>query len=128
MRPFFLFTDWAFIIYWVVTALAALKIVTIPPEYLFNGYEIPRVVAWNWSFFPLDIIFSLVGLRAVSLYKKGNPRWYEYALISLVLTFCAGLMAISYWALVGDFQLSWWIANLFLIVWPSWFLVKIIQA
>jgi hypothetical protein len=42
--------------------------------------------------------------------------------LSLALTSCSGLMAISFWAIRGDFDLSWWLPNLFLLVYPLFFL------
>lgn len=39
-------------------------------------------------------------------------------LISLVLTSTAGLQAIAFWALRGDFALEWWAPNLFLLLFP----------
>lgn len=39
-------------------------------------------------------------------------------LISLVLTSTAGLQALAFWALRGDFTLSWWAPNLFLLLFP----------
>jgi hypothetical protein len=34
-------------------------------------------------------------------------------------------MAISYWTLTGDFDPSWWIPNLFLMLWPLPFLIRL---
>jgi hypothetical protein len=39
--------------------------VTISDAGLYAEADNPRVVAWNWSFFPLDIAFSLTGILAV---------------------------------------------------------------
>jgi hypothetical protein len=47
------------------------------------------------------------------------------ALISLVLTFCSGLQAIAFWILRADFDLSWWIPNLFLMIYPIFFIIRI---
>ena len=42
--------------------------------------------------------------------------------MSLSLTFCAGLMAISFWAIRGDFDPTWWGVNLALMIWPLFYL------
>ena len=118
-------TDVGMLLYWVATILMALKLLNIPPDWLFNDYEDPRVVAWNWSFFPIDLAFSLTGLKALQLEKRNDNSWRMWAVISLTLTVCAGLMAISYWVLVKDFALSWWIPNLFLMIWPIPFIIKL---
>ncbi|MEP1420379.1 MAG: DUF5360 family protein [Erythrobacter sp.] len=60
-------TDIGMIGYWVVTAMMALAILDIPGEYLFKDYHDPRVIAWNWSFMPLDVIFAVTGLWACGL-------------------------------------------------------------
>lgn len=111
-------TDFGMLTYWVVTALMAMSILSIPGEYLFKNYDDPQVMAWNWSFLPLDVLFSLSGLWALRLEKRGDPNWRNWALVSLTLTVCAGLMAISYWVLVRDFDPNWWLPNLFLMLWP----------
>ena len=49
------------------------------------------------------------------------------ALVSVVLTFCAGLMAVAFWTLRGDFDLGWWIPNLYLVVWPLWAVRRLIR-
>lgn len=115
-------TDIGMLAYWCITALMALSVLSIPGELLFKDYHDPRVVAWNWSFMPLDIIFAITGLWALRLEKSGDSRWKIWAAVSLSLTMCAGLMAISYWAIVGDFDPAWWIPNLFLLLWPIPFL------
>ena len=85
---------------------------------MYAGYGQRLVDAWNWSFAPLDIAFAIVGLLAVRLAARGDERWRQYALVSLVLTMCAGGMAISYWSILGDFQAAWWIPNLMLLILP----------
>ena len=117
-RRLMFFTDMGMLLYWVITAAMALSLLNIPGEWLFKDYHDPRVVAWNWSFFPLDILFSLSGLASLRMERKGDPNWKLMATISLTLTVCAGLMAISYWLIVQDFDPTWWIPNLFLMIWP----------
>ncbi|GBF49336.1 hypothetical protein LPTSP4_08470 [Leptospira ryugenii] len=117
LRYFFLVVDIGFIIYWIITLLGV-----IPNEYLFKDYENPILSAWNWSFLPLDLMISFTGLRSLWLYRKDRPVWKSWALVSLTLTFCSGLQAISFWALRQDFDLSWWIPNLFLLLYPIFFI------
>ena len=106
-------TDIGMLTYWSVTALVALDVIQIPTEYLFKDYNDPRVIAWNWSFLPLDLLLSLSGLLALHLERRKDTRWVGVAIISLVLTHCAGLMAIAYWVLLGEFSWGWWLPNCF---------------
>ncbi len=115
-------TDVLFILYWTAAALSELHLISISPEYMYAGYENPRVVAWNWSFFPLDILFSIVGLLAIRADRLGNELWRPLATISLVLTATAGGMAVSYWTILGEFDPTWFIPNLLLLLWPICFL------
>jgi len=127
-RKLMFITGLGMLIYWSVTLLMAVKILDIPGEWLFKDYHDQRVMAWNWSFFPLDIALSLTGLRALHLEKVGHESWKAWAIVSLTLTVCAGLMAISYWVLVKDFDMMWWVPNVFLMVWPLPFLWKLAKA
>ena len=115
-------TDILFIVYWLVAALSVLGLLSVPPEMMYADYDDPRVVAWNWSFFPLDIVFSIVGLTAIQAFRSGNSIWRPLAIISLILTMTAGGMAVSYWALLKEFDPSWFIPNLVLLIWPMFFL------
>lgn len=117
LKPFFLVTDIGFILYWLVTLLHL-----IPAEYLFQDYTKPILVAWNWSFLPLDLFISGTGLLSLYLHKRGDMRWQPLALVSLVLTFCSGLQAVSFWVLRSDFDPSWWIPNLYLLIYPLFFI------
>lgn len=128
LRTALLMTDLGFIAYWSFTALVAAGLVSVPPEYLYSDYHNPLVVAWNWSFMPLDITLSLAGLNAVRLQRAGNPAWRGWTIFSLSLTFCAGLMAISFWAIRGDFDVTWWTVNLALLIWPWFYLPRLINA
>lgn len=119
-----LLTDWFFIAYWSVTALAAAKVISLPPGLLYSDYDNPIMVAWNWSFFPLDIVLSLVGLSSVHLAGRNDPKWQKLSTVSLSLTFCAGFMAISFWIITGDFELTWWAPNLYFTIWPLFFLCR----
>jgi Family of unknown function (DUF5360) len=117
-------TDVGLLTYWLVTALATARAVRLPPEWLFSDYHNPVIVAWNWSFLPLDIVLSITGLTSVRLAAHQDDRWQRYAVISLSLTVCAGLMAISFWAIRLEFDLVWWGFNLYLLLWPLLFLLS----
>ncbi|PHR58339.1 MAG: hypothetical protein COA47_10690 [Robiginitomaculum sp.] len=117
LKRLFLVTDISFLIYWAITALVAVNLLGIPQDWLFRDYSDPNIVAWNWSFMPLDILASISGLLAVRMAGTGG-NWRQVALISMVLTFCAGFMAVSFWTFQASFDALWWAANLFLMLWP----------
>jgi hypothetical protein len=122
LKNFLLFTDVSFLLYWLFTFLHLL-----PEKYLFKDYENPILIAWNWSFLPLDLIISFTGILSLLLYKKRLKYWSKLALISLVLTSCSGLQAISFWTLRRDFDLMWWLPNLFLLIYPLFFIPYLIS-
>lgn len=119
LKIFFWVTDVGFIVYWLITFLHI-----IPESFLFKDYDNPILMAWNWSFLPLDILISITGLTSLYLFKKGNHNWEKMALVSLILTSCSGLQAISFWILRNDFDIWWWIPNLFLLIYPLFFLPR----
>lgn len=127
MKPWILVTDVGFIVYWAVSLPLLLGLDVIPASWLFKDYHDPLVYAWNWSFFPLDMVLSTCGLLAVRRHSRGDPSWRPLAAFSLALTFCAGFMAISFWGIRLDFDPSWWGANLFLAIWPCFFLPRLAQ-
>jgi hypothetical protein len=106
-------TDLGFIAYWSVTAFGLL-----PPDLAYSDYTDPRVVAWNWSFFPLDIVVSATGLTSLWLLHRRNPAWHGLMVASLSLTAASGLLAISYWVVRSEFDPAWWGPNLFLLLYP----------
>ena len=118
LKRLMLATDIGLLGYWAATALAALGLVNLPPEWLYSDYHNAQTVAWNWSFLPLDVMLSAFGLASVRLAGHGNAGWQRLALVSLALTSCAGLMAVSFWAIRGEFDPAWWAVNLFLLMWP----------
>jgi Family of unknown function (DUF5360) len=126
LKTALLITDIGFLGYWSLTALVAAGLLNIPGEYLYSDYENPLVVAWNWSFMPLDVILSLCGLAAVALHRRSVAAWKGLAIVSLSLTFCAGLMAIAFWAIRGDFDIAWWAVNAALMIWPMFYLPALI--
>lgn len=113
LPAFMLLTDIAFVIYWAIVFFKLL-----PDEYLFSDYKNPVVSDWNYSFYPLDLMISLTGIIAIALWRRGSNLWLPLCLASLTLTFCSGLQAIAFWALRGEFDLGWWAANVFLMVYP----------
>jgi hypothetical protein len=119
-------TDIAFLMYWAMAGLDIVGLVTMPNDWLYPNAHDPRVVAWNWSFFPLDIAFSVTGLWAVAASRKGDAIWRPLALISLILTIVAGAMACGYWLLIGELDVVWFGANALLIIWPCFFLSKLV--
>ena len=112
-------TEIGMIVYWVFALLVVLNLVRIPPEYMYSDYQNPLIVVWNWSFFPLDILFAVTGLIG----RYGSVRVERKQLLSVIslsLMFCAGLMAISFWVINQNFDPFWWTVNLWLIVLSSW--------
>lgn len=118
-----LVTDIGFISYWFVSVVSLL-----PADWLYKDAGNPILMAWNWSFAPIDLIASCLGLASMALARKGHDTWRPLALLSMSMTFCAGLMAISFWALRKDFDLSWWLPNLYLVIWPIIFAPTLIRA
>jgi len=117
MKWLLVITDLLMLAYWILAGLLVLSVINIPPEYMYSDYENPIVVAWNWSFLPLDLIFIGSGLVAFLGNPPENTR-RVLKLISLTTMFCAGLMAISFWAIIGAYDPVWWIANLWLMLLP----------
>ena len=113
----FFVVDIGFIIYWTITYLHLL-----PPELLYKDYANSILVDWNWSFFPIDMLISTSGLNAIRLFRKGSGNWVHFALVSLFLTMSSGLMAISFWTFHRDFDFGWWLPNLFLLIYPVFYL------
>ena len=122
LKPFFWFTDLGFIAYWFITALHL-----IPTQFLFQDYTNPILTAWNWSFLPLDLTVSISGLGALWAFNQKLELWKSLALISLVLTFTSGLNAIAFWVIRGDFDPAWWIPNLYLMLYPLFFLPRFLK-
>lgn len=120
LKSLMLATDIGFIVYWLLIGFHL-----IPKEYLYQDYANPLLVAWNLSFLPLDLVISLTGMGSLYLYRKGSPKWKPLCLVSLTLTFCSGLQAIAFWSIRLDFDLFWWLPNLFLMLYPLFFLPKL---
>ena len=118
-------TDGLFLLYWTLAVLSELSLLQVSPELMYADYRDPRVVAWNWSFFPLDLVFSITGLAAVRASARGNAIWKPLALVSLTLTMTAGGMAISYWIILGEYDPFWFVPNLVLVLWPLVFIPEL---
>jgi hypothetical protein len=117
LKYFFLVTDIGFLLYWTITFFG-----WIPKEYLFKDYHDPILMAWNWSFLPLDLHVSATGFLSLHFYKRKHACWRSFAFISLILTSCAGLQAIAFWTIQLDFDWSWWLVNLYLLIYPCFFI------
>jgi hypothetical protein len=120
-------TDGLFLIYWMLSGLAQFGLIHIPPDWMYAHYDQPIVVAWNWSFLPLDLAFSLSGLAAVAAAQRGSELRRPLALLSLTFTMAAGGMAVSYWTILGEFDPAWNLPNLLLVIWPLFFLPGLIK-
>lgn len=127
LRRALVVTDGLFLLYWSLSALDLAGIVPLPRDWLFADHDVPMVVAWNWSFMPLDLAFSITGLLAVSLAARGRRAWIGWALISLTLTSTAGLMAIAYWTILGQFDPAWFLPNLAICLWPFAFFGRLLR-
>lgn len=122
LRAFMLITDIGFVLYWLIIWLDVL-----PKEYLYKNYDNELLVAWNLSFIPLDLIISLTGILSILFYRKKYKSWSSFCIISLSLTFCSGLQAIAFWGIRLDFDVLWWTPNIFLMIYPLFFLRKLIR-
>jgi hypothetical protein len=114
-------TEVGMLVYWAFATAVVLNWVYVPPEYMYSNYQNPLIVAWNWSFFPLDVLFAVLGLVA-RFGVKDLVRQQLLATASLSLMFCAGLMAISFWIIQGSFDPFWWGVNLWLMILSSFVL------
>lgn len=120
LRGFMLIVDLGFVAYWLVTGLELL-----PAAWLYAHHDEPLMVAWNWSFMPLDLVVSATGLGAVLLSRLGDRRWARLALVSLAFTSASGLNALAFWLLRSEFDLGWWLPNLVLLAGPWPFIWKL---
>jgi hypothetical protein len=115
-----LVTDVGFIVYWLLIVTRAL-----PPELMFDDYEVPAVAAWNWSFLPLDVAISVTGLLALRALRRGRASARVLLPVSLTLTSVSGGMALAFWAIAGDFDIAWWAPNASLLIFPIPLLVHL---
>lgn len=115
-------TDIGFVIYWSVIWLGL-----IPKEYGYQDYTNEYLVDWNTSFIPLDLCISLTGMLSLYCYNKRIAQWRSLCLISLTLTFCSGLQAIAFWGIRQDYDWLWWAPNVFLMVYPLFYMFGLIK-
>jgi hypothetical protein len=122
LRTLMWLTDIGFILYWLTIFTGIL-----PEEYRYKDYSNEMMVDWNLSFLPLDLFISLTGLLSLYYYRRQKAEAPWLCLISLSLTFCSGLQAIAFWAIRGDVDLMWWVPNLFLMVYPLFFIPRLLK-
>ena len=60
--------------------------------------------------------------------RRGFAAWRPLALMSLTLNTAAGMMADSYWSLMGQSDPAWFLPNLALVVWPIPFLARLVTS
>lgn len=105
--------DARLLLYWclVITDL-------FPESMRFRDYSNQVIQAWNWSFFSLDVAAALTVFVGAFLIKRNVVAGDIVLVLGLTLTFCAGFMAISFWAFYGDFEPFWWGSNALLMIVP----------
>lgn len=116
-KKLIILTDLGMLLYWFIILMAAQNVLNIPPDYMYSDHTSPFMVYWNLSFLPIDIMFSVLGIASITLPLKDKLK-ENLNIISLTLMFCAGFMAISFWAIAGDFDPFWWGINLWLVILP----------
>jgi hypothetical protein len=55
-------TEGGILLYWIFAFFVVAGLINVAPEYMYSDYQNPVIVSWNWSFFPLDILFAVLGL------------------------------------------------------------------
>jgi hypothetical protein len=114
--------DVGFLAYWSAVGLHLL-----PASVMFPDYTDPRVVAWNWSFLPLDVAASATGLAAAHLLRRGGAAVATLLPVSLALTAAAGGLAVAYWLLRGQVDPFWLAPNLVLLAFPLPLLARLLR-
>ena len=88
-------TEGGMLFYWCFATLVVLDLIYVEPEMMYSDYKNPLIVSWNWSFFPLDMLFAIVGL--LGRFSTLQPKKKEtLSVVSLSLMFCAGLIAVPF--------------------------------
>ncbi len=103
--------------YWVLALIMLAGWQVVPPDAMYSDFDNPLIVAWNWSFFPIDVAFAFLGLLSRFVVRDTAMK-DRLGLIGLTLMFCAGLMALTFWLIQGWFDPFWWGMNLWLVVLP----------
>ncbi|WP_282151390.1 DUF5360 family protein [Ruegeria atlantica] len=122
MKVLLTVTEAGMLLYWALALAAVAGWQLVPPEQMYSDYENPLIVAWNWSFFPLDVGFAVLGLLG-RFWLRDPVLKQLVAVIALSLMFCAGLMALSFWTIRLWFDPIWWGLNLWLVILPVFALV-----
>lgn len=117
----FIVTSILFFSYWVVT-------IFFPSfrDSLFSDYANKDIASWNWSFLPLNFASVFFGFLSFTNIYHAAKASKCVGLVSMVLTFSSGLMAISFWVINGNNNLLFWLPNLYLIAWPIMFIPTLI--
>lgn len=110
-------TEIGMLVYWLFAGLVAIGLIVVQPQLMYADYTDSAVIAWNWSFLPIDVLFAISGLSARYL-PLNSLLASKLEVFSLSLMFCAGLMAISYWVIVQFYDNLWWGLNIWLMVLP----------
>ena len=71
-------TDTGFLLYWLASAFSL-----FPAEWLFKDAASPVLLAWNWSFAPLDLAASVSGFLALKMAGGQHQEWRPVALVSV---------------------------------------------
>lgn len=74
MRTLLTLTEVGMLLYWVLAILNSLSVISIPPDWMYSDHTNPLIIAWNWSFFPIDILFAVTGLMAAYALLNLTPR------------------------------------------------------
>jgi hypothetical protein len=123
MKTLLTATEIGMLAYWAFATVVALGWFMVPPEVMYPDHSNPLIVIWNWSFLPIDVLFATLGLVA-RFGRVSEPKAQILQTISLALMFCAGTMAISFWALQCWFDFAWWGMNVWLIVLAAFGCIK----
>ncbi|WP_410876113.1 DUF5360 family protein [Nocardia sp. A7] len=115
IKTMMLVTDLGFLGYWIVTALGVLS---VGPD--------PFLRQWNWSFLGLDLAAIGLGLAGLALGSR-SAVGLQVIVVSLALTAAAGLMALNFYVIRGDYSLMWWIPNMWLFLFPVAALATIVR-
>lgn len=118
MKTLLTVTEVGMLAYWVFAGLVALGFLAVAPEAMYPDHTNPVIVIWNWSFLPIDVLFAVLGLTA-RFGPIGQAQAQMLHIVSLALMFCAGAMALSFWALQCWFDIAWWGMNAWLVVLAS---------
>ncbi|WP_330230409.1 YvaD family protein [Nocardia sp. NBC_00508] len=101
-----LLTDLGFLAYWIITALG---IISVGSDHFLQQ--------WNWSFLGLDLAAIGLGLTGLALGSRSAIS-LPMITVSLSLTSAAGLMALNFYVIRGEYSPLWWLPNLWLFGFP----------